>query len=179
MPSPLTLLTTWIAPTVMPFVSIGVAIRVVVIRVLERSTRCWKRASSIASLTIVVRCFRATSPTKPVPIGIVVPISFWLAAPSASLQRSTSPSAIHSEPPAAPTAVTTVSKTLGSSSSKSSEELNSWLIECSRRRRSSSTRRSSAGTAGAPDSSAMRWKRRAARAGVKATGIPCRRPAGA
>src|SRR2546425_357486 len=121
----------------------------------------------MASLTIVVRCLRATSPTKPVPIGIVVPISFWLATPSASLQRSASPSAIHSEPPAAPTAVSTVSNTLGSSSSKSSEELNSWLIECSRRRRSSSTRRSSAGTAGAPDSSAMRWKRRAARASLR------------
>src|SRR5207302_1701574 len=103
-----------------------------------------KRASLIAFVTIVLRCLRATSPTNPVPTGSVVPTSFWLALPSASRHRSASPSAIQIEPPWAPTAVRTLSKTLGSSSSKSREELNSKPIEYCSRSRSSSARTSSA-----------------------------------
>jgi hypothetical protein len=112
-------------PTVAPLAIIGAAITVVVIIVLERSSRAWNRSSRMASVTIVLRCLRATSPTNPVPIGVALPTSFALPGPRARRHVSTSPSAIQMDPPCAPSASSTVLNTVGSSSSKSSEPLNS------------------------------------------------------
>ena len=66
-----------------------------------------------------------------------------------------SPSAIHSDPPSAPSAASTRWNTRGRSSSKSRDALNSRLMECSSRRRSISSRNSSADAAGALKMSVM------------------------
>jgi hypothetical protein len=158
------------APTVMPPATIGVAMTVLDTVSSAASVACWKRGSRTASITMVVRCLRATSPTNPVPTGISAPTSRWPPPPIANRQRRISPSVIHSEPPSAPRAAITRSNTLGSSSSKSREALNSREIECSRRRRSTSWRNSSTGPGGTLSVSCMGSVCRAVRACVRGGG---------
>ena len=149
-PSPVSLLVTWIAPTVTPPATMAVAITLCASIWLERSMSGSNRGSSAARVTIVVFCCCATSPTKPVPIGTSAPDQ-----PLAARRRRRSGSAAaprrrsRSSPPSAPSAATTRWNTVGSSSSKSSDALNSRPIDWSSRRRSTSSRSSSVDVVGA------------------------------
>ncbi len=146
-PVPVSLLETWSAPTVVPCATMGVAITLEAGPSPGRSSAGSNRGSRIASITMVVRCLRATSPTNPVPTGSSAPIRRWLAPPTANRHLRTSPWAIQSDPPSAPSTVRTVWNTRGRSSSTSRVELNSREMRCSRRSRSTSWRSDSAGAA--------------------------------
>ena len=147
-PLPVSLLVTWMEPTVAPPATIAVAMTFWA-RVSERSRLGSKRGSSTARVTIVVFCCCATSPTKPVPSGTSAPTNWAPRPPTARRQRSMSPSAIQSEPPSAASAARTRLNTVGSTWSKSSDAPNSRLMDWSSRSRSTSSRSSSVVVAGA------------------------------